>query len=215
MLITDLGFSKDIIFETIISTYDKAGNPDAAPMGVVMEDEQTLRLRIFNTSKTLQNLRESHCATINLTSNVDIFYKAAFKEANFNGKLPQEWFERSKKIDAPKLRMADATIDVSVARMEQIDADRTLVLCKIVGVSAAKQYPKAYCRAMALILEAITHATRIKAYINDDSQKEKVARLIGIVENNQSIINRVAPNSAYSVVMADLVERIDLWRNKR
>ena len=32
--LTDLGFSKGIIFETIVSTYNLDGSPNAAPMGV-------------------------------------------------------------------------------------------------------------------------------------------------------------------------------------
>ncbi len=214
MLITDLGFSKGIIFETVVSTYDKAGNPDAAPMGVVMEDEQTLRLKIFNTSKTLQNLRENRCATVNLTNSVETFYRTAFKEANFNGKLPPEWFEKSAGINAPKLRTADAAIDVSVAKMDALDDERALVLCEVVAVSATKRLPQVYCRAMSLTLEAIIHATRIKAHVNKPDQQENVERLLEIIQNNRSIVNRVAPDSAYSSVMADLADRIDAWRSR-
>ena len=32
--LTDLGFSKGMIFETIVSTYNPDGTPNAAPMGV-------------------------------------------------------------------------------------------------------------------------------------------------------------------------------------
>jgi hypothetical protein len=73
MLITDLGFSKGIIFETIVTTFDAEGNPNAAPMGVILEDEQTLGLSIFNSSLTSYNLKTSGCSVINLTIDIAIF----------------------------------------------------------------------------------------------------------------------------------------------
>ena len=100
--------------ETIVSTYNPDGTPNAAPMGITMQDQQTLSLNIFNSSSTCRNLKANKCAVINLTSNIEVFYKTTFKEANPDGKLPQEWFEKSEVVNAPKLRLADATVEVSV-----------------------------------------------------------------------------------------------------
>ena len=103
--LTDLGFVKDTIFETIVSTYNPNGTPNAAPMGTIMQDPQTLNLNIFNTSQTNLNLKANRCAVINLTSDIEVFYKTAFKEANPNGQVPQEWFLNAEVVNAPKLAM--------------------------------------------------------------------------------------------------------------
>src|SRR5208283_3118058 len=103
-----------MIAECIVSTYNMDGKPNAAPMGVIMKDEQHLIINLFNSSTTCSNIKANGYAIINLTSNIEVFYKTAFKEANPDGKLPQEWFKKAKAVNAPKLRFADATIDVSV-----------------------------------------------------------------------------------------------------
>ena len=215
MLITDLGFSKGIIFETIVSTFDGSGNPNAAPMGVIMEDEQTLSLTIFNSSLTSHNLKASECAVINLTSDIAIFYRSTFKEANPDGKLPLEWFEKAESVNAPKLRWADATVEVSVTSIQLEGLDKPKLQCKIEKVSATKHYPEPICRAMALTLEAIIHATRVKAFAVDPSRQEEVNKLLGLIENCSEVVKRVAPKSTYSDVMADLTNRINHWRTKQ
>ncbi len=212
--LTDLGFSKGTIFETILSTYNIDGTPNAAPMGATMLDPKTLNLNIYNSSQTSRNLKTSKCAVINLTGDIDVFYKTTFKETNPTGRLPQELFEKAKKVNAPKLRLAEATIEVSIVNMEPFGAYKTKFSCKVEQINAAKMRPQVICRARALTLEAIIHATRVKAYANDEKQQKTVSKLLASIQDHNEVINRVAPNSVYSIVMADLMQRIDSWRNK-
>ena len=212
--LTDLGFLKGMIFEAIVSTYNQDGSPNAAPMGTTMQNQQTISLNIFNSSETNRNLKTNKCAVINFTNNIEVFYRTAFKEANPDGKLPQEWFEKAGTVNAPKLQLSEATIDVSVASMESMGAEKTNFSCSIVKINVDKMYPQIYCRAMAMTLESIIHATRVKAFVNDEKQEKNVNALLELIENNNNVVNRVAPNSMYANVMADLTKRIDSWRNK-
>ena len=212
--LTDLGFLKNMIFEAIVSTYNRDGSPNAAPMGTIMQNQQTISLNIFNTSETNRNLKTNKCAVINYTNNIDIFYKTTFKETNPTGKLPDEWFEKAKTVNAPKLQESDATIEVSVASMESIVAEKTNFTCSIVKINVEKMYPQIYCRAMALTLEAIIHATRLKVFVNDKAHEKNVNTLLQVIENHKDAINRIAPNSKYTVIMSDLTKKIDSWRNK-
>ncbi|MCL5948872.1 MAG: DUF447 family protein [Candidatus Bathyarchaeota archaeon] len=213
--LTDLGFAKGAIFETIVSTYNKNGAPNAAPMGIIMQNSQTLSLNIFNSSQTSRNLKANKCGVINLTSNIEFFYKTAFKEANPDGKLPQEWFGKAEAVNAPQLLPADATIAFSVVSMQPIGAEKTKFTCNIEQITSAEMCPQVYCRAMSATLEAIIHATRVKAFINDEKQKKYVGHLLELIENCNDVVDRTAPNSSYSLVMADLMEKIDSWSVKR
>jgi hypothetical protein len=67
---------------------------------------------------------------------------------------------------------------------------------------------------MSATVEAIIHATRVKALINDKKEQKHVSKLLELIENCNSVVNRVAPNSSYSMVMADLMKKVDSWRNK-
>jgi uncharacterized protein len=212
--LTDLGFSKGVIFETILSTSNPDGTSNAAPMGVIMIDPKTISLNLFNSSQTSLNIEANRCAVINLTSDIEVFYKTAFKEANPDGKLPQEWFKKTEAVNAPKLRLADATIEVTLVNMEPVGAEKTKCICNVERINAVKLCPHVYCRAMSLTLEAIIHATRVKAFVNDEKQKKNVSNLLKIIENCNDFVNHTAPNSTYSAVMADLMKRISSWRNK-
>jgi hypothetical protein len=211
--LTDLGFSKGVICETIVSTYNSDGTPNAAPMGITMDSEDTLSIYVFNSSTTSRNIKVGKCAVINLTNDIEFFYKTAFKETDKDSNLPLEWFEKAGKVEAPKLHFADATIEVSLLSIYPINVEKTKAVLAVQQINAVKLAPQVYCRAWALTLEAIIHATRVQAFIGDKRQKD-VNELLVIIKHCDETVNRVAPNSVYSRVMADLLGRIDLWRNK-
>jgi hypothetical protein len=213
--LTDLGFSKGIIAETIVSTYDPKGKPNAAPMGVIMEDDQHLAINLFYSSKTYSNINANRCAVVNLTSKIEVFYKTSFKDTNVDNKLPEEWFKKASTVNAPSLIFADATIDVAVKDLTPIDSERTKALFNVKVLEASEKYPQVPCRAMSQTLEAIIHATRVKTFINNAEEQKQVSKLLELIDNCNEVVNRVAPNSPYSLVMADLMQKIDSWRNSK
>jgi len=211
----DLGFLKGSIGETIVSTYDVDGQPNAAPMCVVLESNERLLIRPYLSSLTYRNLEAKRCAVVNVASNAELFYLTAFKEANPDGKLSSELFGKAEMVDAPRLREADATVEVSVAETRSLGDERAEFLCNVQLVTASKALPKVYCRAQFAIIEAIIHATRIKPFLRGDKQEQECAfRLLELVEICSDVVERTAPNSRYSEIMADLTQRIHLWRNE-
>jgi hypothetical protein len=211
----DLGFLKDTIGETVVSTYDADGQPNAAPMGVVIESNERLLIRPYISSLTYRNLQAKRCAVVNLTSNPELFYLTAFKEANPDRKLSSELFEKAETVDAPRLRAADSTVEVSVDETRSFDSERVEFLCNVQLVTASKALPKVYCRAQFATIEAIIHATRIKPFLRGDKQEQEHAfRLMELVEICSDVVERTAPNSRYSEIMADLTQRINLWRKE-
>ena len=67
---------------------------------------------------------------------------------------------------------------------------------------------------MSITIEAITNATRVKVFLADEKKQKQVSELLEMIENQKNLVNRVAPNSAYSTVMDDLMKRIATWRTK-
>jgi hypothetical protein len=214
--LTDLGFSKGVIVETVVSTYNGKGQPNAAPMGAVMQSAQRINLKIYTSALTYANLQAKRCAVVNITSDPEVFYRTAFKEANPNGTVPQEWFEKAETVDAPKLRLADAFVEVAVADITPLDAERVEVACDVKFVQASSVLPKAYCRAMFATVEAIVHATRVKAFITQGNgqKREQAVKLLETIRECNNVVSKVAPRSRYSEVMADLNRRISSWRAK-
>lgn len=211
--LADLGFSTDIISETIVSTYNSDGTSNAAPMGVIMKDSNHVIMNIFDSSLTYQNLSIKKQGVINITNDIEVFYKTAFKETNINGKLPQEWFECSQIVDAPEIIFSDATVAFSVLSTKSI-GEKIQTLCRVEQITARETYPKVVCRAMSLTLEAIIHATRVKFFINNQNERKETDYLTDLIHVYSDVVNRVAPNSVYSLIMTDLISRIDSWRIK-
>jgi len=210
--LAELGFCKGEIYETIITTFNQDQTPNAAPMGITVQNEQQIILRIFNTSQTLKNLINTKSATINLTSNIDIFYKTAIKEANSNGKLPKEWFVQAETADAPKLANADATIETTLVNITPLDPQKTQATCNVKQINAQKTYPQTYCRAKSAVIEAIIHTTRIKVLNSNPQEQQHITKLLQLIENCQDIVNRSASNTHYAEIMTDLKTLIASWR---
>ena len=213
--LTDLGFSKGIIGETIVSTYSSDGKPNAAPMGVVMKNERHIIINLFNSSTTCKNIKTKRCAVVNLTSNIEVFYKTAFKEANPDGQLPHEWFEKAVEVDAPRLSLADASIEVSVKALVPSEAEKTSAIFNVDLIRATRKYPQIYCRAMTQTLEAIIHATRVKALISEGKESSHVSKLLDMIVDCNNVVSRLAPNSSYFLVMADLMKRVEVWTEQK
>jgi hypothetical protein len=214
--LADLGFSKGIIVETVVSTYDVDGQPNAAPMGAIMTGLQLLVLKIYTSSLTYKNLQSKRCAVVNVTSDAEVFYRTAFKEGKLNGRQPLEWFEKAETVDAPRFRAAEAYVEVAVGDIAPFDAERAEVFCDVKRIEASATLPKAYCRALFATVEAVIHATRVRTFIaNADRQKrEQALKLIETIRQCNDVVNRVAPHSCYSEIMKDLNKRVESWRAK-
>lgn len=214
--LADLGFLKEAIVETIVSTYNRDGKPNAAPMGVILDSPNRLVLKIYTSSLTYKNLQSKRCAVVNVTSDSEIFYRTAFKEANPNGRMPHEWFEKAETIDAPKLLAADAHIEVTVVDVKPLDAEKAEVICEVKLVQASTVLPQAYCRASFATIEAVIHATRVKHFLmyGDREKQEQALKLMERIRECHNVVKRVAPRSRCSDVMADLNKRVDSWRRK-
>jgi hypothetical protein len=213
--LADLGFSKGVITETIVTTYNWGGLPNAAPMGAIMENEQRILVRPYTSSLTYRNLQSKKCAVVNITSNPEVFYKTAFKEANPEGKVPKEWFEKAETVDAPQLQIADAIIEISVEAIVPISSERTEAVGIVKLIKARKLLPQVYCRALFVTVEAIIHATRVKVFLaGDENEKKQALKLLETIGICRDVVHHVAPNSRYSEIMADLNRMLDSWRVK-
>jgi hypothetical protein len=212
--LADLGFSRDMIAETILSTYDAQRQVNAAPMGVTIKNAKQIVLRIYTSSLTYKNLQVKRCAVVNVVTDPDLFYQTAFKYNETKSSLPREWFEKAELVDAPRLRKAEAHIEVDVDAVRHLKDGRAEITCEVKLIRASKILPKVYCRALFATIEAIIHATRVEVFMKhgDREKKEQALKLIELIGECNNVVNRVAPNSRYSEIMEDLTEHINSWR---
>ncbi|MCP8323620.1 MAG: DUF447 family protein [Candidatus Methylarchaceae archaeon HK02M2] len=214
-ILSDLGFIKNCLFEAIISTYGSDCMPNAAPMGVMTDDMRQLIIKPYTKSQTFKNILLRKCAVVNLSANPIVYYETAFKDVNLDNKFSSEWFEKSDLIDAPKLKKyVDICIEVNIIGAEDIEKDRARFLCKIEKIDSIRSaYPRVYCRAPFALIESIIHATRIEVFLSN-KEKKRAEELINLVKLYEALIRRVAPDTAYVKIMAEILLRIEAWKIK-
>lgn len=211
--LSDLGFRKGIISETIVSTYDSDGKPNAAPMGIVIQNAQQLLIRPYVSSLTYKNLQATKSAVVNLTFNPYLFYITAFKQANPDGELSSDFFVKAKTVSAPRLKTVNTFVEVTVVQTASFGADRVEFVCTIKHVESVNNLPQVYCRAHFATIEAIIHATRIELFLKGtENQQKQALKLLELIDYCKDVVNRTAPNSVYSDIMNDLTKRIGTWR---
>ena len=65
-------------YETIYTTMNKAGEMDAAPIGLKCVDDYAVLGRIFEGSKTLENIKETGIFVVNITSDPSVFARSLY-----------------------------------------------------------------------------------------------------------------------------------------
>jgi len=211
--LSTFGFQKTVIYESIVTTLNSDCTSNAAPMGITLQDEKHLTLTIFNTSKTLQNLKTNPCAVINFTCDIELFYKTVFKKTLFTGNLPLEWFVPAEYVAAKKLQVAEVALEVTVIDSKPLNDEKTLVICRIEHLTSSPiGVSQLYSRAFALTLEALINATRIETYHTNSQKQAQTNKLAEQIFDYAQIVERVAPNSIYTTVMVEMQKQIALWR---
>ncbi|MEM3737076.1 MAG: DUF447 family protein [Candidatus Bathyarchaeia archaeon] len=205
-----LGFTKGETVEVIVSTYNGRGEPNAAPMGVTLE-EGRLVIRPYLTSHTYLNLVVKGCGVVNLTSDPELFYRTAVKGRSEMEAVPCEWFIAAESVDAPRLKGAEAYLEFQVVGQSKISVERAQFICVASRLEVKKVYPKPYSRATFALIESIIYATKVREYLSSGRVKE-VEPLLLLINHYKDLIGRVAPASRYALLMADLVSKVESWR---
>jgi hypothetical protein len=208
--LSKLGLKPNCIVETVVSTYSSDGSPTAAPMGIIFTSRGRAIIKPFKATQTYRNIRNRQQCTVNLTTNPEIFYRAALKGTLAPERLPTQWFEKSNTVDAPRLRGADASLEAVVKKITDLHLGRVKILCKVVGIKLRSTYPRSYCRAPLTVIESIIHATRIIEFVGQ-GKKAQAMRLLNQIREHRGLTGRVAPNTRYVKIMDSLVEELNAY----
>lgn len=200
-----LNLIPNYIYETIVTTYNMEDKlPNAAPMGIMLLDEQKVIISPFVSTQTFKNIESFKAAVINFTQDLEIFYKSTFSETR--PKLPEKFFEKATEVEAPVLKDALAFFEIHVQEI-QIEGDRSKIIGEIARwvTTAIPFHP--LNRGYNLVLESLIHATRIIAFKND---MRKVTPLRDLIKRYRKIVEKVAPTGKFMNLMdriQDVIEK--------
>ena len=195
------------IYETILSTYNDDGRPNAAPVGIAFINRKKIRAQLYKGSRTLTNILSKRCAVANLTSDPILFYKTAFKGET---KPPNFHFSKARTVNAPLLKDAGGYLELSLIR--SIPEKEKVNMEFSIRRFSCGQPIRLYSRAAHALLEATVHATRVREYLSR-GKRGKAAPLIRMINHYKDVIGRVSPDSDYARAIKELQSNIN--RRKR
>ena len=220
-LLTRVGIvERRVVYEVVLSTVSKCGVPDAAPMGVFCDadDEdnggggEILTVQPYKSTRTYSNLVETGTAVANLSDDPRLFYATALKEDRAE-ELPSTMFVRAGHVSAPRMAEANGFVELVVRTVADRDVARARVTFLPVYSEAPLAGLRPYCRGRFAAIEAIIHATRVRAFL-DEGRRGETAQLIDRIIELQSLVDRVSPFTSYSRVVGDIMTRIRKWERQ-
>jgi len=175
----EFGLMKGWVYEVIVTA---AGN--AAPMGILTRDSESIEMEIYRGSKTCENILKEKRFVINFLNDIKIFY---------NSILEKEKIE----LDGNHLKNADAFIEMEIGGEEDL-GDRVRV--KAVPLAfVIINAPRPVNRAESLVLESLIAKTKIP-YVGDEDGKFLKRK----IEENLRVVRKVAPGSEFERILERL-----------
>lgn len=207
-LLSKLNLKPNYIYETILTTYTEDNIPNAAPMGIILIDNQTVIISPFLSTQTYKNIEKHRCAVINFTYDLEIFFQSTFNP--HRPKLPFQFFEKATKINAPRLKKAIAWIEVKIREIQKNEI-RARIIGEVVEWDIGTIPFQPINRGFNLVLESIVHTTRVIEFEND---LEKVKPLVNLIKQYQRLIKKVAPDGKLVEIIEQIqkiIEKKGLW----
>jgi len=190
-------------YETIYTTMNKDGEMDAAPIGLKCVDDYAVLARIFEGSKTLENIKETGIFVVNITSDPSVFARSLY------GNLDPEEF--IKDDDIVYLKNADAYFIALVKSIEDKEMGKdhvndgakfSIINAESIKIIINKPGTKALNRGIFAFLESLVDYSRID--IIDDEKKDEYIKKF---KENERLIEVVAEDDVKEA-MKDLKERL-------
>jgi hypothetical protein len=199
-----LGFREGCIAEVVLVTVNPDGSTNAAPMGAKRVGGTVFEVRPFKTSATYRNLLNDPRSTMNVTCDPMVFLATAFKE-----EVPTQ-----PAMDGLSLRDCDACITLERTGGVEASADRYLFRNDAKEVVVHATHPRVFSRGVAEAVEAVIHATRVKAFRMQGRHgeagalEEKIGECMGVVR-------RVSAGGSPEAEAVDRLERmLERWRSE-
>jgi hypothetical protein len=137
------------ITETVATTHDGEGSPNAAPMGVVRDkDDEDVYARLWEGSTTLENVRATGEVVVNFTRDPVVYVESAMGDG-------------SEFVVEGRLRDADGWVRCNAERVncERDEVTRWRLVERKRHIE--RRVLSTHSRGFASIIEATVHATRL------------------------------------------------------
>ncbi|MEL7671601.1 DUF447 domain-containing protein [Methanobacterium sp.] len=170
-----LGMKKGLLYETIITTQNRNGVPNAAPIGVICKNKNEIVLNLFEGTHTLENIKANSKFVVNILKDPLVFVGCT------TGDLSSDHFK--KQGNEFYIKNTDAFFTASVINTKEIEKEdniskskMTIIKARVNEVIIKKEGVEPLNRAIFAIIESLVYLTRIKM-VDENTAKEYLERI--------------------------------------
>lgn len=179
-----MGFKKGNIIETIVTTYNKDGSPNAAPMGVYATGKKSVIIKVYTDSDTYSNIVRNRGCVVNLVYDPLLFLRTTLLGRGKGEEEPEvnsSETGRARRVKAPFLKGSHAYLEAALrGQREYVKVDEyklsevSIVRCSIVRVVVKRKHPVGFNRGLAAAVELAIKLSR--------GQKEGLEKEMNIIQ---------------------------------
>lgn len=152
-----------MIFETIVTSVDEAGNPHVTPFGIRYEGEFVV-ISPYKPSTSLNNILATKCAVLNLTDDVRVFAGALTKR--------QAW-QLLETTHVKGFRLAGSLVHAELRLLEvRDDATRPQLIMQKIAEFTHQPF-LGFNRAQAAVIELAVLASRLHMLPKEKIESER------------------------------------------
>jgi len=186
--LSQIGMEQGRQYETIITTVDEKGNPNAAPIGVICAADNIIILRIFKGSHTLDNIISQREFIVNITHDPEVFQISTIRN------LPEDYFNEDNTLKCAEAYFKCEVISLTEA-IKQSDPikrkDEAIVIKSKVVDLVINENTQAVNRGFGYVIESLSNLTRFdmvsaeqkELYLNRFREANRVVTKVGRKED--------------------------------
>jgi len=173
MNLESLGFSK-LTYSEVIFTVRLKETVNVAPIGVLLNDEEELSLRVYKGQRTYEMIvNGAEDCVLNVTDDPILFYNAIFEKEKIS-------YHPAERVSSPRISSCDAYVECSITEVTKCE-EYIKVSLKPLFINVTRRTAKTYNRAGPAIIEALICYTKLLYFKDTDREKaESLKKRIGI-----------------------------------
>jgi uncharacterized protein len=176
---------KSLLYETVISTVNSDKTANAAPIGIICKDKNTVVCYLHQGSSTIQNIKTNRKFIVNIINDPMVFVESTI------GNLPESCYAMHE--DEFYIKNSDAYFQANVISIKDVEKEdqfgvsvTSVVIAEVSEIFKHKQCVEPLNRAIYGIIEGLVYLTRMEM-VSGDMEKLYRHRMSEITR----IVNKV------------------------
>lgn len=166
MDLESIGMKKGLLYETILTTRNSDGTPNAAPIGVICKNNKEIVLYLHQGSSTVHNIKENKSFIVNILKDPMIFVESTL------GDLSKNYFHQYE--NEFYIKNTDAYFIANVLNLKDVEREdnlgisiTTIVKAEVTYINKKKECVEPLNRAIYGIIEGLVYLTRMEKVSGD------------------------------------------------